>query len=230
MSEMTPKFCTGCGSALAPEARFCTGCGSATASVAPAPAAPAAPVVPIAAPVVEAVAAPAASAAAPVAPEPAVALAEPAVAIIPNARLKRGFMGLKSTTFTLVLTRERIIFAETTSAMLKQSVADARDEAKANGKGFFGQWGAQLGAYGALAEGYLSMDPNVALAENPGNFALQESAIEKMKLKGGVVGDEDTNSTPDRLIIKMHGGDKHHLDLGSGMKQAKEALVAAEMI
>lgn len=207
MSEITPKFCTGCGSALAPEARFCTGCGSATASVAPAPAPPVAPVAPIAAPV-----------------------AEPAVAIIPNARLKRGFMGLKSTTFTLVLTRERIIFAETTSAMLKQSVADARDEAKANGKGFFGQWGAQLGAYGALAEGYLSMDPNAALAENPGNFALQESAIDKMKLKGGVVGDEDTNSTPDRLIIKMHGGDKHHIDLGSGLKQAKEALVAAEMI
>lgn len=228
MSEMAPKFCTGCGSALTPEARFCTGCGAAVATTPPAPAPIPAPVAHVAAAVTVPVSPE--TTATPTPPAAPVAHAEPPVAVIPNARLKRGFMGLKSTTFTLVLTRERIIFAETTSAMLKQSVADARDQAKADGKGFFGQWGAQLGAYGALAESYLSMDPSVALAENPGNFALQESAIDKIKLKGGVVGDQDTNATPDRLIIKMHSGEKHHVDLGSGLRQAKEALVAAEMI
>ena len=195
MTDATPKFCTGCGGALAEGARFCTGCGAA---VAPAPA-------------------PAAS-------------GERPVAIIPNASLKKGFMGMKVTSYTLVLTESRIIFAEATAAMLKQSVADARDAAKADGKGFFGQWGAQMGAYSKLAQGYLSMDPALALAENPGNFAIEESAIASSKLKRGMTGDSDTNATPDRLIIKTTGGEKYTISLGSGLKQAKEALVAAGMI
>ncbi len=204
MSEMTPKFCTGCGAALADGSRFCTGCGAA-------------------------VVAESAAESAPVVSSP-VAGGESPVAVIPNVSLKSGFMGMKRKMFTLVLTDKRIIFAETTSAMLKQSVADARDQAKSDGKGFFGQWGAQLSAYSALAEGYLAMDPNAALSENPDNFALEESAIDKIKLKAGRVGDEDTGSSPDRLLIKTTAGEKYDLDINSGMGQAKQALIAAELI
>jgi len=151
------------------------------------------------------------------------------VAVIPNATLKTGMLGLKRTNYTLVLTDRRIVFAQVTSSMLKQAVSDARDSAKAEGKGFFGQWGAQLSAYSDMAQSYLSMPPESVLAQTAGNFALDRAAITSCKLKAGLVGDENTSNQPDRLIIKTPGG-KYDFDLGSGMGQAKKALVAAAMI
>ncbi len=209
--QQAPRFCTACGGALAEDARFCTGCGAPVATPVEAPAA-----APVATPVATPVAAPAQT-------------DERVVSVIPNASLKKGFMGISRTSYVLVFTERRIIFAEVTKDMLKQSVADARDAAKSDGKGFFGQWGAQLGAYSKLAEAYLVLPPDEALAQNPENFAIDKASVEKAKLKSGMVGDADTGSTPDRLVLKTSGG-KYDIELGSGIGQAKEALIAAEMI
>ncbi len=59
----------------------------------------------------------------------------------------------------------------------------SRGDAKANGKGFLGQWGAQLDATSNYHEVYLHMPPDAALAESPGNFAIDRGTIKKVKYK-----------------------------------------------
>jgi hypothetical protein len=85
--------------------------------------------------------------------------------------------------FTGIATTQRIIFAQMTAEMIKNAVQTARDQAKAEGKGFFGQWSEQLKASFSYSQRYLTMDPNAALAETPGNFAIPHDAIREVKLK-----------------------------------------------
>jgi hypothetical protein len=86
-------------------------------------------------------------------------------------------------TYTGVLTNQRIIFAQMTSEMLKNAIQPARDQAKAEGKGFWGQWEEQLKVSFNYTHKYLRMDPNMALAETPGNFAVNNDGIREIKLK-----------------------------------------------
>lgn len=66
--------------------------------------------------------------------------------------------------------------------MAKDAAQQARDQAKAEGKGFLGQWGDQLKSGFHFSQRYLTMTPNAALAETPGNFALENSGIREVKL------------------------------------------------
>jgi hypothetical protein len=89
-------------------------------------------------------------------------------------------------TYTGVLTTHRLIFAQMTSAMLNDIAQQSREQAKAEGKGFFGQWSEQLKATFSYARKYLNMSPEAVLAETPGNFAVYNSSISEVKvhLKG----------------------------------------------
>jgi hypothetical protein len=86
-------------------------------------------------------------------------------------------------TFSGILTNHRLIFAQMTGDMTKDAVKQAREQAKTEGKGFFGQWADQLKASASYAQRYYSMDASAALAETQGNFALQNSSINEIKLK-----------------------------------------------
>ena len=85
--------------------------------------------------------------------------------------------------YTGVVTNYRMIFAQMTTQMINQAVTSARDQAKAQGKGFWGQWGDQLKTSFTFAQRYLSMQPSAILAETPGNFAFDNGAISEIKLK-----------------------------------------------
>ena len=85
-------------------------------------------------------------------------------------------------TYTGVVTTQRLIFAQMTSAMLTNAIQAARDQAKNEGRGFWGQWADQLRASFGYTQRYLSMDPNAALAETPGNFFVNNADIREVKL------------------------------------------------
>jgi len=89
-------------------------------------------------------------------------------------------------TFTGVVTTHRLIFAQMTSQMLTEAAQQSRDQAKAEGKGFFGQWADQLRATFGYTKKYLTMPPQAILAETPGNFALDNNGISRINvhLKG----------------------------------------------
>lgn len=95
--------------------------------------------------------------------------------------------------FTGVLTSQRFIFAQMTSEMLKDAAMQARDQVKAEGKGFFGQWSEQLKASFGYTRKYLTMQPSAIIAETPGNFAINNDAIREIKLKLKNKGQQDSH-------------------------------------
>ncbi len=100
-------------------------------------------------------------------------------------------------TYTGVITNVRFIFAQMTSDMVTDAAMQARDQAKAEGKGFFGQWGDQLKAAFSYTQRYLSMNPEAIVAETPGNFAVNNSTIGEIKLK------ESRNSQQNEYTIEF---------------------------
>lgn len=86
-------------------------------------------------------------------------------------------------TYTGVVTNQRLIFAQMTNEMLTAAVLQSREQAKAEGKGFWGQWADQFKATFGYTRRYLTMPPAAILAETPGNFALDNNAISEIKVK-----------------------------------------------
>lgn len=105
---------------------------------------------------------------------------ESVVGVVPNVRKPRSLGRWDS--FALVLTNQRMILAQITSDMVKNAAMVARDQAKAEGKGFFGQWASQLKGTFGYAQRYLQMDPTSILSETPGNFAIENNSIREIKL------------------------------------------------
>jgi hypothetical protein len=85
-------------------------------------------------------------------------------------------------TYNGVMTSQRLILAQMTNDMMKAAIQQARDQAKAEGKGFWGQWGDQMKATYGYSRKYLSMEPSAILAETPGNFELGNGTISEIKL------------------------------------------------
>ncbi|TDB38224.1 MAG: zinc ribbon domain-containing protein [Actinobacteria bacterium] len=211
MTAETAGFCTTCGTPLTVGNAFCTTCGSpAPAPQAAAPPAPPQPVAPT-----------------PSTPAPP-ASTEQVVSVLGGLSIGSGFMGLKRTSYTLVVTQTRLIFAELTAEMLKTAIEQARSDTKAQGGGFFKQWGAQISASFAFAERYWQLPPDAALAETPGNFMIDRRTIEKMKLHTGMAR-EDAPDDPDYITLKA-GGTKYKILLSGSFAHAKEALIRAGLI
>jgi len=175
------RFCSSCGAETGAGDAFCTACGAPLQPAAPEAASPAP--TPVAAPA---------------------ANGEQVLSVIGGLTLVAGFMGLKQKLYTLVITDRRLIFAELTKEKVTATVNAARESAKAEGKGFFGQWGAQLKSSASYSEAYWQMSPDAALAETPGNWAVERSQYQGAKFRMGTT-DENTN-TPDMLTIKASTG------------------------
>jgi hypothetical protein len=85
--------------------------------------------------------------------------------------------------YTGVITIQQFIIAQMTSDMIKDAAMQARDQAKSDGKGFWGQWSEQLKASFGYTKRYLNMTPQAIIAETPGNFAIDNNTITEIKLK-----------------------------------------------
>jgi hypothetical protein len=153
------KFCGSCGAPITGTTKFCGSCG-AVVGTAPSGGGdssfrPGAPVIPG---------------------------GEEVIGVIANTR-KVKFLGASWDTWNIVVTSRRMIMVQMTSAMIMQAVADAQAKAKAEGKGFFGIMKDQMAAQFGYAIRYETMPPDMALAETPGNFAIENSRITAINLK-----------------------------------------------
>ena len=141
-------YCENCGSQINPEAKFCRNCGAAIgkspvnsqSNTAQTPVSPS----PMPQPVQTTMAQD------PPKMQPATPIAEASSEPIIGAIIFKKPKSLgRWDTFTGVVTGQRLIFAQMTSEMLKAAAQQSRDQAKAEGKGFFGQWADQLkGTFG----------------------------------------------------------------------------------
>ena len=199
-------YCENCGQQINPNAKFCGNCGAARTQATstkppvniqlpqpkrerlsyyspPSTSPPSAPV-----PIMQAqspmMQAPIAQAPLRMQPQPAQVMpqvgGETTVGVILFRKMKS--LG-RWDTYTGVVTSQRLIFAQMTNEMLKSAVQQSRDQAKADGKGFWGQWGDQLRATWGYSQRYLTMPPQAILAETPGNFELYNSTISEIKVK-----------------------------------------------
>ena len=175
-------YCENCGSQINPEAKFCRNCGAATGK-SPINSQPNTTQTPISpSPMPQPVQTTMAQD--PPQMQPATPMAEANSEPIIGAIIFKKAKSLgRWDTFTGVVTGQRLIFAQMTSEMLKAAAQQSRDQAKAEGKGFFGQWADQLKGTFGYAKKYLTMSPSAILAETPGNFAIDNNAISEVKLK-----------------------------------------------
>lgn len=183
MSDIA-RYCEFCGKPLSTNARFCGRCGNAVSvQAAPVPsyqpAAQQPPPPPAASrqvysPPQPAYAPPVAYPVQPIQP------AEVVLGVIPGALRKKGFLGMGADAFTIVVTNARLIFAYLGADTQKENLRKAKEDAKAAGKGFFGQWGAMMGAN--FGSQYLCMPPQQILQENHQNFFYLLQQIQKVRI------------------------------------------------
>jgi hypothetical protein len=116
-------------------------------------------------------------------------------------------------TYAAVITTRRMIFAQVTKDMIKRATEEAKQKAKAEGKGFLGQWSAQLGASFSYAQRYLNMEPSDILSETPGNFYIENGAIREIKIKHER---DEMHGGPDELKMEISASSgRYNFELNS---------------
>jgi hypothetical protein len=145
---------------------------------------------------------------------------EPTVGVLGGFSLQKGLF--KSENYNLVVTTQRLAFARLTNEMRKAEIEMAKQQAKAEGKGFLKQWGAGLGAGRAIRERYATMSIDEIMREHPDNFTIPLGQINKVRLIRGSMDDEG-GSSPDQMII--HAASKMKFTLtGISIGEVKQTL------
>jgi hypothetical protein len=128
------------------------------------------------------------------------------IGIVPNMK-KSKMLGMSYDMFTLIATPDTTVIAKVTREMLNQVIKDSRAQAKAEGKGFFGQWGAQISGANKYAERYANMSAQTALSEDKANFAIPNSTISSVKVNKKTRTDDDgISQTTWEIIIHSDSG------------------------
>lgn len=205
------KFCTQCGAPLRPDVRFCGQCGAPVSQTVAMPPPP---------PSQQALSRdwtppqPTAWTAPPVSHEPI-------VGILTGLQRSGGFLGMKKDTFNLIVTPTRLVFAAVTQQMMKDAVATANAEAKAQGKGFFKRMAAQMGWINVICRQYESMPVDAILAQFPGSYAIANGQIQRIHFHESLA-DKDHEATR-QMVVATTGG-KQRFDLQTSVREAKNLL------
>lgn len=136
-------------------------------------------------------------------PPPTQSKNEPVVGVIVLRKSKS--LG-RYDSYSGVLTNQRFIFAQLTSEMIKNAAMQAKNQAKAEGKGFFAQWSEQIQASYSFSRRYLTMEPAAILSETPGNFEINNSAISEIKVKLKDIGTPENDRHEFEIEIKSISG------------------------
>lgn len=102
------------------------------------------------------------------------------ISIIPNLKKRKLF---SNEAYTLIVFKNETIFAKLTSKILNENIQKAKDKAKSEGKGFFSQWGAQIGASLNYETRYQKMSYDDILNENQANLVFKNDSISKIKIR-----------------------------------------------
>jgi len=140
--------------------------------------------------------------------------------VIPGATQSKGVLGLSKSFYTVVVTSHRLLFAKQTNEMMKQKVTQARAEAKQQGKGFFGQWAAQMGAN--YDRHYLQKQPQAILAEHSENFFLANNQVRSVRIRSNR--DDDNSQTTYRLELEATTGKMRFDFQFMNVKEVKQLL------
>jgi hypothetical protein len=160
------------------------------------------------------------------------------IGVIPNASRKKNMFSTEA--FNIIVTNQRMVFAQVTSDMIKAEAMSHR------GEGIKGAFKAMTAGYNVWQR-YPGMSPDQALAETPGNFCVFMNQVRKVKYSGakmilgkgplsiginanigfGGGGDDDDTA---KLEIDTMGG-KYQFDIiSTSQNQTAQVLKAAGLI
>jgi hypothetical protein len=142
---------------------------------------------------------------------------ETVVGVIPNQSRRKGLLG--SETFNVVITTQRLVFVTMTAQMLKDSAAQANREAQAQGQGWLARTGAMMAAHVTFAQRYLTLSPEAALAETPGNFAVPHNQIKSIKIS-----EAQADNDVDQVKIDTTQGKFNFTSRGINLNEIKAQL------
>ncbi len=141
---------------------------------------------------------------------------------MPGLQRQSGFLGLKFESFNLIATPHRLVLAFVPQQMMNEAINIARNEAKAEGKGWLGQVGAQMGWLNVICRRYQSMTVDAILAQTPGSFFIALPTIRRVRFND--VYDQDNHHSGTELVIESTGG-KHKFKLvGMSTRDARNVL------
>jgi hypothetical protein len=143
---------------------------------------------------------------------------EQVIAVIGGLTRLSGFMGIRQKRYTIVVTDRRIVFAELTKERVSDLTHQASDDAKTAGEGLLGRAGAQMHSIDGVAATYWEMSSDAALSETPGNFAIERSAIRKVKFKSKT-GREGPDT--DSVVIRTNS-ETYKLQVAGSLRQVQE--------
>lgn len=126
---------------------------------------------------------------------------EKIVGIIPNTHT--GFFGNKC--YNLIVTDKRLVVAELTSAMIKESSKKASEESKARGEGILKRMAGTAFSGVNYYDKYFSMPMDQIISENPNNFIIDPSMVNKIRLSSRYI-DADQTRFENEIKIKWSGG------------------------
>jgi hypothetical protein len=106
-----------------------------------------------------------------------------------NARKPKSFG--RHDDYCIAVTPQRMIFARVTSEMLKESAKEASEEAKAQGKGFFGRIKSQMGAHFNFGDKYIGKNPQEILVDHEDNFEINNRNIKRIQVRSKTRGEDD---------------------------------------
>ena len=193
LAVISMPYCGNCGVELIPYAKFCQRCGAAvTVAITTLPPPPPPP--------------PVHNPAAMQASAPARGSSNSSESVLGVMLLRKPKSMGRYDAFTGVVTTHRMIFAQMTGEMMKDAVRIAREQAKAEGKGFWGQWSDQLKTSFSYTQRYLNMAPSAILSETQGNFAVNNDTIHEIKMKLKHIRQGNMNLHEFEMEIKTSSG------------------------
>ena len=195
MVSSPQKFCEQCGTPISTTTKFCGNCG---------------------APIGQSGTSPASETPPPAAPASSI------LSIIPSVELKKGLFG--SDAFNLIVTADQLIFARVTTKLIQTVAKEAKQVAKSQGKGFFGQWGATMQANNALCERYYQMSPDVILQQYPKSFVIRMTQIQKIRIQIRGFNYNEEGNNPDRMVIHATSGKMTFILKGMDGGETKKRL------
>ncbi len=125
-------------------------------------------------------------------------MSERVLCVLHNIKTAKAFSTPEA--YNVAVTDYRCIFAKFTTELLKQAIAETSAQAKAEGKGFFAQWGDQLSVTLFYGDRYIGWPGEAVLAECPGNFAIEFTQIRSITFR-----EKRRHQQPGQIIVRIYG-------------------------
>lgn len=145
---------------------------------------------------------------------------ERVLGVIPG--LSSGFFGQRS--YTMVVTDQRLIFAEFTNELMKKEHEKNMKKWKEKGEGFWSKLKTSMSSNFKFHNRYHNMHPVEILNESPNNYEIRLNDVKSAKLRTGTYHPESEKAPTHKMIIKWNGGKEKFTFERIEPKQVKEIL------